>query len=740
MLRQIVVFRTAVALTTALTLVNAVDARAQAPVDPGWPRSYTTATGASVVFYQPQMASWDQLTHAVFYAAVSYTARGEKSALGTIKVESETSVALDERLVSFADYTITESNFTTLPREQLRNVIADIASAIPLIERVISLDRILADLDQSQLIPRNMDGVKAEPPVIFFSTKPAVLLNIDGAPIWSPINGTDLQFAVNTNWDLFQQPSTRTLYARVDDIWLRAPAIDGPWTFAGALPAGFAKLPNDANWQETKHALPGRKISPSQTPRLFASTVPAELILLRGAPTYSVVPGTGLLSLSNTDSDVFRVGKTGPVYYLVSGRWFSAPDFSGPWTFATPTLPDDFKKIPLDHARSHVLASVPGTRQAAEAVLLAGVPQTATVDKGVKAPEVGYQGQPQFEPIEKTSVSRAVNTDKDVIKVGDLYYMCFQGVWFMSHSATGPWTVADSVPKAIYDIPISSPAYSVTYVTVQQATPTTVVYVTSAPYTGVMIGWGCVVWGTGYHYPPYIYRGGPYPIYYPFYPTYGFYATYNPWTGTYARGAVAYGPYGGAGMGARYNPITGRYSRGAVAYGPYGARGAARSYNPRTGTFAATRQGSNVYSSWGQTGVRRGDQWATTSRYTNKITGTTTRKTETSGGATAITRSDRQGQSGVVVSGSGDVYAGHDGNVYRKTDEGWQKHENGTWSGVQPRPTQFSDLTTTNDLNRAATARAEGARRTRDSRRVRAAPNARSYRPAATDRHGEKRR
>ena len=39
--------------------------------------------------------------------------------------------------------------------------------------------------------------------------------------------------------------------------------------------------------------------------------------------------------------------------------------------------------------------------------------------------------------------SRAVNTDKDIIKVGDLYYMCFQGVWFMSNAATGPWEVAD---------------------------------------------------------------------------------------------------------------------------------------------------------------------------------------------------------------------------------------------------------------------------------------------------------
>ena len=53
-----------------------------------------------------------------------------------------------------------------------------------------------------------------------------------------------------------------------------------------------------------------------------------------------------LLWVQNTDSDVFRQGRTGPVFYLVAGRWFSAPEFTGPWTFATPKLPEDFKRIP----------------------------------------------------------------------------------------------------------------------------------------------------------------------------------------------------------------------------------------------------------------------------------------------------------------------------------------------------------------------------------------------------------
>src|SRR5207237_2330556 len=131
------------------------------------------------------------------------------------------------------------------------------------------------------------------------------------------------------------------------------------------------------------------------------------------------VTGTSLVWLSNSESDVFRVGPTGAIYYLVTGRWFTAADFKGPWTFATTALPPDFKKIPLEHERSRVLASVPGTDQAAAAVLTAQIPQTARVSKkDVKAPDVAFQGTPDFQPIEQTTVQRAVNTDKDVFLIG----------------------------------------------------------------------------------------------------------------------------------------------------------------------------------------------------------------------------------------------------------------------------------------------------------------------------------
>ena len=685
--------------------------------------------------YQPQVASWVDQKHMTLYAALSYLAAGaQKPALGTVKVETETKVAVDDRLVSFSDFKITEANFPTVPKESLMAMAMDIVNAIPLEQRVIALDRVLAMVDTSQITPKNSDGVKADPPPIFFSQVPAVLVNVEGDPMWSPIPENELQFALNTNWDLFQLGNS--YYLRDDQSWLTAVAIRGPWKRAGALPPSFSTLPANDDWTAARAAVPGKAFPSGELPHVFVSTRPAELILLDGAPKYVPVKGTSLMWVSNTESDVFRAGADGAVFFLVSGRWFSAPNFEGPWTFVTPELPGDFKRIPLDHPRSRVLASVPGTRQALEGVLLAQVSQTARVNRSqITAPEVGYKGDPQFEAIEQTQVARAVNTDQQILRVGDLYYMCFQGVWFVGGTPTGPWKVADSIPNEIYEIPISSPAHNVTYVTVDNSDDEWVDFAATAGYAGLMTAWGCAVWGTGWYYPPYVGYGG----YFPYYPTYGYGAHYNPWTGTFSRTGGVYGPYGGAGFTARYNPATGTYSRGAMAYGPNGARGVATAFNPRTGISAGTARGSNVYGNWSSTAVQRGDQWAQSSKFTRNATGTTTRATQGSRGGAAVTRRGPEGGGFAGKTAGGDMYAGRDGNVYRNQGGSWQKYGNGGWSSVErpagtsgqlgTRSTENFSRGTFDQLNQDRGSRLDGAQRTRDFARSSGGFSG-SYRPS----------
>jgi hypothetical protein len=717
-------------------------------VEKPWPRSYVVPSGASIAVYQPQAASWDGRKHLVAYAAVSCLTAGEgKPAPGTIKIEADTSVSLEEHLVKFSVLKITAANFPSLSKEQTREIVAELEKAIPDEDRIIGLERVVAALDKSQIIPRNVKGIKADPPAIFYSKTPAVLVNIDGEPIWSPIRENDLKFAVNTNWDLFQHQPTSAYYLRNETTWLKASGVKGPWIAAGKLPDSFKKLPKE-EWKDVRESL--KNNSEGVLPTVFVSTTPAEIIALHGEPKYFLVAGTStkLLWVSNTESDVFRMGESGPVYYLVAGRWFTAPDFTGPWTFATPNLPPDFKLIPLEHPRSRVRASVPGTEQAAEAVLLAQIPQTARVNKKeLQAPEAIYNGNPEFASIEDTSLARAVNTDKEIIKVGDMYYMCFDGVWFASSSPTGPWAVTDSVPAEIYKIPSSSAAHNVTYVTVKEDEDDDEweEFAATAGYWGAYCAWGCEMWGTGWYDDPYYGYGGGYPIYYPPLRTYGYGSWYNPVTGFFGSAGRIYGPYGGIGFGARYNPKTGTYARGAMAWGPNGARGAAQLWNPRTGSYASTRQGSGVYGSWGSTFVKRGDEWAQTKRFTNRE-GTTTRVTRGDEGA-MIRRKGEEG-SGFIGKRDDNLYAGRDGNVYRRDDNGdWSKWENGGWNQVE-KPDRVNplnrdnqnrmDRATQNQLERDRASRIDGSRRTSDFSKYRSQGNRNvgSYRGGGFSRGG----
>ncbi len=729
--------------------------------DRGWPRGYSLPNEAQIVLYQPQVATWEGQKHMVALAAVSYLTKGaDKPALGTIKIESDTSVSLEQRLVKFSTLKITEANFQTLSKDQTREIVTALEKTIPDEDRMISLDRVVVQIDKSLIVPKNVEGLKADPPIIYLSRTPAILIGFDGEPIWSPIKDNELKFAVNTNWDVFQHGPTGIYYLRADTTWLMATDLKGPWTQPTKLPDSFAKLPADDNWKEVRANIPGKRVT--KVPTVFFSTEPAELILVEGPPKFVPVPGTGLLWVSNTESDLFATGTDGQLFYLVAGRWFRAPNWNGNWSFITPHLPPDFLKLSLEHPRSRVLASVPGTQQAAEAVLLAQVPQIARVNKKeIRAPEVIYQGEPQYDPIQGTQVARAVNTDKDILKVGETYYLLFEGVWFMASNPKGAWTLATSIPKEIYEIPANSPAHNVTYVTVEQDDDEDddwVTYAAVAGYSGMMIGWGTTVWGTGWYYPPYYGYGGYYPVYYPYWRTYGYGSWYNPYSGIYGTAGRIYGPYGGAGFGARYNPSTGTYARGAFAYGPNGARGAAQAYNPRTGTYAQTRQGSGVYGSWGSTQVQRGDDWASTKRFTSSA-GNTTRVTRGSEGGTLV---NRRGE-GFVGKQGDNVYAGRDGSAYRRDANGnWSKFENGQWNqaqrpdGANPvrdsmlndqarqrernasgeragqsanRPTQM-DSSVFQNLERDRSGRMEGAQRTRDlgTYRSRSTSTAGSYR------------
>ncbi len=174
---------------------------------------------------------------------------------------------------------------------------------------------------------------------------------------------------------------------------------------------------------------------------------------------------------------------------------------TGPWTnVESKKLPKDFAQIPPGSACDDVLSSVAGTIPAKEAMQDAQIPQTAEVDRATATTDVQYDGDPQFEPIENTSMEYAVNSPTPVIHAGGQYYACQNGVWFDCPNPLGPWGVCVSVPDIIYTIPPRCPLYNVRYVRVYGYTPSVAYVGYTAGYTGCYVYGGTVVYGTGYRY------------------------------------------------------------------------------------------------------------------------------------------------------------------------------------------------------------------------------------------------
>src|SRR6516162_5814593 len=682
---------TAALFTSPFEIAAAQSSTAAGQSDSTWPRE-KYSNGNRVIIYQPQVDEWKNFQDLSWRMAISLTPKTGKTVVGVVEMKGTTSVDNVNKLVNISNLQITNTYFPSLDKATADKMEQAFKSFVPSTFQ-ISLYHLIASTPKKEA-PAGVQ-LNNDPPKIFVGSRPSILLSVNGEPVLSAVPNTNLKFVVNTEWPLFFDESGSTYYLAVGQQWLTASRLDGQWTPTKKLPPEMSKVPQDKQWSALKKFIPPAANPKGPAPDVFYSDKPAEIILFDGQPAYAQIPDTQLEYATNTSSVVFQYKPTKQFYYLTAGRWFSAADLKGPWTYATPDLPPDFAKIPSSSPASAILATVPGTEEAKDAVLLAQVPTTMTVNAKTAASKVkvNYSGDPKFEPIKGTSMEYATNTTDKVIKVGDVYYLCLQGVWFMSPNPQGPWTTASSVPQVIYTIPPSSPVYNVTYVTQTTTVNGNIQASYTAGYlgafvTGAAVG-AIVASGTGYYYPPYIgYPAYGLPVYRPYATPYGATPFYNTRTGAYGVSQTAYGPYGSATRAASYNPYTGTYKQGGSVSTPYGRQSFGQAYNPYTGTYAATHQGSSPTAQWGQSVVSRGNQSAYTQHYStaNGSVGSI----QGSQGGKGYASSTAFGNSCAGKNSSGDLYAGHDGNVYQNTGSGWQKYNNSSnsWSNVNTQQPQ----------------------------------------------------
>jgi hypothetical protein len=563
---------------------------------PAWPRKVVSGD-TTLTVYPPQADRWEgDRLHAGAGVRVD-TKASEAPTFGLASFTARTAVDKGRGAVTLTEVEVEGVRFPGGGKSD--DYLALVRKALPGSAGTVPLEALKASRDREEALAAGRKvGLKNDPPRVFFSRRPSVLILLDGRPALRRVAGTDVERVLNTRGLLLFDPPGRRYYFHLADRFLEAGSLAGPWSVARRPPLGVlsaASQVTSADLFEDPDPEVKGALERGESPAVFVSMAPAELVQTRGDPEYEEVKGTRLRWLRNSTSQVLVDGSSGDHYLLLSGRWFRAGSMKGPWEYVPgDKLPADFGKIPPDHPKGDVLASVPGTAQARALRLANRVPHTATVKRRDAQLWVLYDGEPRFEPIEGTPLAYAVNTASAVIRVRpDLYYALQDGVWFTASAPEGYWEVADSVPAVIYTIPPSCPLYYVTGCFVYGATPAEVYLGYTPGYLGLYEdAYGCVVYGTGWGYEPWV---GAYWFGRPW--TYGlginsFWSRRRGWG--FGFGSPVGFPWWGA-----YGLLAGRY-RGSPWYG---TRGWAGWVGRDAGAYPSRFFGAhtfNAYDRWGR--------------------------------------------------------------------------------------------------------------------------------------------
>lgn len=675
----------------------------------GWPRDYQ-ASDATLTVFQPQVDSWTGNTLVARAAVQVVKPSNPNPTFGVIWFSARTEVDKSTRLVTLQEIKVDKGSFPAEPNNEA-DYLSVVRQGLPPNGTTMSLDRIQANMavTEGQGPQGAVAQVRNDVPRIIIATDPAALVLIDGQPALRATSDTSLLRIVNSRaLILFNQGAGR-YYLRIMGRWATATALDGSWTATKSVPASADQIRNSLGqgYDPMIGTFGEADAARQPLPKVNVSTSPAELIQITGKPQYQPIPGTQLLTVTNTASDLVLNLADNQHYVLISGRWFKGPGLDGPWVYvANDVLPPDFARIPEAHPRGAVLPAVSGTPQAKEAVIAAQVPQTATVVKTQAKFKSNYDGgKPIWGPIDGTSMQYAANTPDPVIKVSEAsYFAVSNGIWFTATSAFGPWAPAALVPSVIYTIPPASPVYYVTGVHVYGGT-TDFVYVGYTPvYMGTVVApTGTVVFGTGYVYQPYI--APVTAVYYPPPATYGYGAGF-------ATGMITGLTFGFIAGSLTSHPWGGPY--------PCCGWGWGRGGNNITINNININNVNNVYNRWNKNTVIKNDREFNTylnnhpkakqqydrdmNRDVRQVNRDLARNPQAQAKAqqfgadhpNAQARASnaevqqRQARQQAVANGrndiqnrSQDVYGGQDGNVYRRSDDnqGWERQQpNGTWS------------------------------------------------------------
>ena len=542
----------------------------------------------------------------------------------------------------------------------------EIATALP--PALLKLAEAGLSADISAAIPL---VVPTEPaPAVIFVDQPTELILADGEPELAQIDGADeLAYVTNTQSPLFVDDGT--WYFLAAGRWFSTTdLVTGEWVYVEQLPPGFKKIPPDHPASAIRASVPGTSeanlaaleaLLPVKQEISIDTQAPQ--VAYDGEPKFIPISDTTVARAVNTRYDILEF--EGRYYLCYSGVWYRAASPVGPWEL-TAEVPAAIYEIPPSSPAYHLThVRVYESRPAAVTYIYTpGYYSSVYVSGGVTVYSTGWYYPPYI--------------------YGYAYYPYYasygHGSWY------NPTTGRYGARSVAYG-PYGGYSYNEGY------NPR------SGRYGYVETAWDNDEWASyAQSYNPRSGIGTETSRYYD--EDHNRMATerdisrgnqsmtmnrnvdYDTGVANVKRQTAGGGSSQAervlkngtlttqatvSAANGRSATLVGEQTRAAGTTTIAGSEGGSATFE-RTGSgSSATREAT----------FAKGGQSVTTSR--EQRGNATQTRVESSAGGKASSITNGQGRASIARSGSGDLYAGHNGNVYRKTDSGWSTHKSGSW-------------------------------------------------------------
>lgn len=213
-----------------------------------------------------------------------------------------------------------------------------------------ALEALAQKVDTTGTTEKPVDGIIPE---VIVTTKPAVLLDINGAPQMQPFDNTSLMYVTNTDKDVFLMIPTQEYYFLASGRWYASKDLqNGPWRYVAPedLPVDFAKVPEGSTKDGILAHVSGtnaareavRDAAIPQTAQVSRGNVTLQ-VSYDGDPQFQQIAGTDVYSALNASTTVLRID--GRYHVCDNAVWYDGDTPDGPWTVST-SVPSQVNEIP----------------------------------------------------------------------------------------------------------------------------------------------------------------------------------------------------------------------------------------------------------------------------------------------------------------------------------------------------------------------------------------------------------